>query len=212
MTSRKMGIQQKAARLLFILTKGSERLEIPGTSGEIAVFNGATRLHAMAFWVRYPDYLAEELLDIVESEGDRLLLTQVAAILQSKEPHLGLDAMIRFHYGAWEKVDEELAVLGTHDLIRLAKRIKGERTQDVSFLVKPRAFEVAERIEREFPLLGWYASRMELVLRVVNTLGESGLKKRQYLQQEYAETQLGQVIPAITQRVQARFELLNRGI
>ena len=211
MSSRKMGIQQKAARLLFILTKGAAPLDTPGTSGEIAVFNGATRLHAMAFWVRYPDYLADELLDIVQTGGDRTLLPQVGEILESEEPHLSLDAMIRFHYGAWEKVDEELAFLGTHDLVRLAKRIKGEQVQDVSFLIKPRAFDVAARIEREFPLLSWYASRMTLVLRVVNAVGEAGLKQKQYLQQEYADTQLGQVIPAITARVRARYTLMSRG-
>ena len=57
---------QKAMRLLAVLVAGREDLPRPGPDGEVAIFRGETRLHALMFWLRSPDYLAWELLELAE--------------------------------------------------------------------------------------------------------------------------------------------------
>ncbi len=62
--SRDLQINQRsyfidAIRLLFVLTAGSETPRTQ-TKNEEAVFCGETRLNAWDFWMRYPDYLADE--------------------------------------------------------------------------------------------------------------------------------------------------------
>ena len=55
-------VYQDAIRLLFILVNGSEEL-IDETNINIkGIFRGKARLYAMDFWVRYPDYFANELI------------------------------------------------------------------------------------------------------------------------------------------------------
>jgi len=129
--------QQRAARLLYTLTAGAERLRAPGPSGEVAVFRGVTRLNAMAFWVRYPDYLANELLSIVEQQNDREALAAAGRILDEEEPVLRSDAMIRFMRGAYEKMDSDLSFLAARRILRQAKWLSGDQALDVQYLLMP---------------------------------------------------------------------------
>ena len=55
-------------------------------------------------------------------------------------------------------------------------------------------------------MLDWYPSRARLVAEVAAGRGGSALKERQYEKIEYAETELGGVIPAVTNRVKERLE------
>lgn len=52
-----------ALRLLFILVRGSTVLE-QAVDGWDRVFYGEKRALAIDFWLRYPDYLADQLVDI----------------------------------------------------------------------------------------------------------------------------------------------------
>jgi hypothetical protein len=205
MAGRIMSPQQRAIRLLYTLTAGAERFTAPGPAGEAAVFRGVTRLNAMAFWVRYPDYLANELLSIFEQQNDREALTAAGRILDDEEPLLRSDAMIRFRHGAYEKMDSDLSFLASRRILRRAKWVAGDQTLDVQYLLMPLAFELAERAAREFPSLCWYSDRMELVLKVVRHLGDMALKRQQYLQPEYATTAQGTPIPSIEHRVRERY-------
>lgn len=211
MILRRLSLQQKALRLLFILTRGASVRDAPGPRGEVAVFEGITRLNAMAFWVRYPDYLANELLDLYETSRDSVLLHAVGRIFADEEPTLRADAMIRFRYGAYEKVDTELSFLASLGLVARVRRVTGDQTREADFLLMPRAFDIADRAAADHPTLAWYSHRMELVLRVADAHGDTALKRRQYLQPEYAATPFSREIPSITQRVWDRYKGLCDG-
>ena len=103
----------------LLLVKGARQLSAPGISGEVSIFEGATRYNAIAFWMRNPDYLANELLDLYEEKPDERILATVARIFDDNEPELRLDEMIRWKYGAHEKEDDALSVLVARKLIKL---------------------------------------------------------------------------------------------
>lgn len=52
--------------------------------------------------------------------------------------------------------------------------------------------------------LTWYRERARIVARVAGATGGAALKDRQYLQREYAQTELNRVIAPVAERVQAR--------
>jgi len=99
-----------ALRLLFLLVEGSEAISQPHPAGAARIFRSEARLHALDFWVRYPGYLAAELLDRFEldptkkaraySKGNRQKVALVAALasdvelLLLDEPTSGLDPLM----------------------------------------------------------------------------------------------------------------------
>lgn len=193
-----------AVRLLHILVMGAEPLAVPHESGAMGVLRGEVKLHAYDFWIRNPDYLAEELLDLHVATGARRYLDQAEAILVFEEPDIRRLPMIRFRFGAYERLDDTLALLKSRDLVRVTGTRSGAKVDEWDFLVMPRAYDLAAGIELEFPVLSWYRERAALVHEVAGGRSGSALKKRQYQQADYAETELGGVIPSITPRVLAR--------
>ncbi|QPH54802.1 hypothetical protein [Pontivivens ytuae] len=114
--------RQNAVRLLACIVAGSEGPE-PGVWDEevVAVLDGQARLQALDFWIRYPDYLANELLDLYEKDGAERLLETAKRIFSDREPELRHLPMIRYHFGAYEPLDNALAILRAADLIRIKR-------------------------------------------------------------------------------------------
>jgi len=76
-----------------------------------------------------------------------------------------------------------------------------------------RAGEAAlDRLSAAAPELAWYRDRAQIVARVAGTRGGKALKDRQYLQKEYAGTELSQVIAPVTDRVLQRLETILEGL
>ena len=199
-----------ALRLLYIFVNGAEPFLESHSSGASAILRGEVRLHAYEFWIRNPDYLAEELLDLFVATRTQRYLDEAAAIFAAEEPDIRRLPMIRYKFGAYERLDDSLALLSSRNLVRTVGTKSAIKVTEWDFLVMPRAFELAEGIEAEFPVLGWYGRRAALVNEVAAGRSGSALKKRQYEQLDYAETELGGVIPTITDRVRARLaELMH---
>lgn len=197
-----------AIRLLYILVKGSCPLD-GFSSGEIyAVFKGQARLHALDFWIRYPDYLAEELLDRYEQKCNAQDLLSVKQILSEQEPELRRFPMIRYRFGAYEKIDNTVSILRSRNLISVKRKIENGVLKETDFHVHKSAFSLADDIVKEWTPLSWYADRAALVADVAGDRGGAALKERQYQQIEYAATQLGRVIPSISARVLERYDKL----
>jgi hypothetical protein len=89
-----------ALRLLYILVAGCSALPEHDASGAVAVFKGEARLYAFDFWMRNPDYLSEELLDLFESTKERNYLDIVKEIFLAEEPDIRRFPMIRYRFGA----------------------------------------------------------------------------------------------------------------
>ena len=212
MANRKLTPHQNAIRILFILTRGARLLTPAGLDGAVAVLQGEARLHALDFWVRNPDYLAHELLDLYANTKDRSLLDRVDAIFADAEPDLRHYPMIRYRFGAYERIDNTLSVLVSRGLVRIESTTQGGRVVETEFRLMPSAMALADTIVAEFPRLNWYAERADLVAWVAGTRGGSALKDRQYQQIEYASTELGRTIPSIAERVKDRLQALKRSL
>jgi hypothetical protein len=191
-----------AVRLLFILALGSEDSETVDR-----VFRGEKRAMAIDFLVRYPDYLADELLNRFENEGDADALAAAEAIFAAEEPDIRTVSMVRWRRGAFQNIEMPLSILAAYGLVRPLKQTAGQRRHD--FVILPEAFAFIERIEREQPTLSWYRERVELVLTLAGFRSGSSLKGEQYLHPEYRDARHGTEIPSIKDRVLARLNALG---
>lgn len=192
-----------AIRLLFILALGSE--EVDGRR----VFHGEKRAMAIDFLVRYPDYLADELLNLYEAEGDPVVLAEVEGIFAAGEPDVRLVRMVRWHRGAFQNIETALAILRSRHLVRALRQVGGQRRHD--FIVEPTAFDFLNDVLEQQPSLAWYRDRTELVMRLAGLRSGSSLKDDQYLHPEYRDAPLGTEIPSIKARVLDRLKRL-RGV
>ena len=105
-----------AIRILFILNAGGMPLVDPNDPTVAKIFKGEARLHAFDFWMRNPDYLASELLDGYEATGNADYRQAAEAIFESDEPDLRRIPMIRYLFGAYERLDDALSLLRSRDL------------------------------------------------------------------------------------------------
>ena len=174
----------------------------------VAVLRGQSRLQALDFWMRNPDYLANELVTEFERNEGAELLTLAQQILNSREPDLRRLPMIRYHFGAFEPLDNPLAILRAADLIRIQREgIPGQIREHI-YLLTARGRAAMNELAAAAPEIAWYKERAAVVVRVAGDAGGKALKDRQYLQQEYAATEMKHVIAPITDRVHKRLEAM----
>lgn len=206
--------EQDAVRLLLLIDGACEPLaaadaQDAALAGAVGVVRGQVLLQKLDFWLRNPDYLANELLDAYEDRREQHLLDKAALILTSEEPEVRRYPMLRHYFGAYEPLDDALAVLRSAGLLVRRRRgtIGHVRQHDYYLLALGR--QVAREIVSTAPEFGYYVSRVELVLELAGERGGSELKKRQYLQREYATAPLGTRIGAVTGKARARLAQLQ---
>jgi len=197
-----------ALRLLYILVAGSSPIPVGNASGAAAIFKGEARLYALDFWMRNPDYLAEELLNLFEEKRDQRHLDAASEIFRAEEPAIRRFPMIRYRFGAYERLDDTLAILRSRKLIAIIGKKAGAKVLETDFLIMPSAFALAVQIVNEFAALTWYLSRATLVAELAGDRGSKALKEHQHKQIEYHETNLGGTIPPIALRVHTRLQRL----
>jgi hypothetical protein len=213
---RKASRWQSTVRLLLLLTAASDAPadadgEVP--DGTVGVVRGQLRLQKLDFWVRYPDYLANELMNEYEKTPDEpYLLVLAGDILDSDEPDLRRLPMLRHRFGAFEPLDDVLAPLVEKGLLRKSQLVNRERVAEHRYWLTARGREVALTLVTEAPALQWYRERTQLVVRLSDGLGGEQLKRRQYLVRDYADTPWNSHIPPITDKARARLAHLRAGV
>src|SRR5687767_13692353 len=81
--------QQSAVRLLACICAASEPVQDTEFGSDIVgILRAQSRLQALDFWIRYPDYLANELLNEFETDGSTDDLELPRRILHDREPDL----------------------------------------------------------------------------------------------------------------------------
>jgi hypothetical protein len=204
-----------AVRLLLLLDTAVAEIA-PSQAGAappsaVGVVRTQTLLQKLDFWLRYPDYLADELLNDFEGSGEQVLLEIASEILQSDEPELRRIPMLRYKFGAYEPLDMPLSVLSVAGLVvvRWSRTENRVRQYDYYLTVQGRA--TAQSCVHDFPELAWYGQRTRLVVALAQGTGMSGtaLRRRQYLQRDYAGTGLGEEIASIADRARRRLEALK---
>lgn len=203
---------QHAIRLLVLLDGCGTPTVDGDPPGTVKSVRSELRLQAMDFWLRNPDYLADELVSMVETgTADAGHLNTARSLLDDPEPDLRWYPMPRWFFGAYEQLDDAFSILETYGLATLRRTgqpgKKSKRNQ--FFLTQAGAAAVAELAKDS--TLGWYAKQVKLVALVAGDDGGQALKDRQYLQATYAGTELGVAIAPIALRVRERLDALSAG-
>ena len=204
-------VYRDAFRLLFILVCGSAPLESPHDDWDRA-FYGEKRALAIDFWLRYPDYLADQLLNIYSNVGDESVLRAAERIFEEDEPDIRLVKMIRWRRGAFDDLQTSLAVLGYRGLARSMKRKLPTGSYRYEYLTGPKAREFLDEAVAGQPGLAWYERQTQLALQVAQDKSGSALKDIHYAEGEYAATPYGASIPSIKNRVLERIASIRGGI
>lgn len=198
-----------AVRILFLLVEGSiDNSELETADQYIRRFEGETRLQALDFWVRYPDYLADELLAQYGASGDASLFDAADFIFADDEPSEKAIPMLRRYFGAYEPLDTVLSILVVAGLVRPVT-IKHPTANPRHFLITAAGVDLCGQIVREHPIFQWYADRARLVLKVAHGRSGAALKDRQHQQKEYHDAQVDDLIPTIAERVQQKLETVR---
>ena len=135
-----------ALRVLYILVRGAEPPREDVDPAIVSIFYGEARLHAFDFWVRNPDYLIGELLDLYECSREQRYVRNAGAILDAEEPDIRRVPMVRYKFGAYEKLDNTLSLLRSRDLVRISRKIAGGRVRETDFQITSSATALAEEI------------------------------------------------------------------
>ncbi|OYD73833.1 hypothetical protein [Paraburkholderia hospita] len=188
-----------ALRLLFILALGSESTDSPPTNaaGSTHVFRSEKRVMAIDFLIRYPDYLADALLDRFDIEGDDSLLTAAKQIFENDEPSLRLVKMIRWNFGAYQSIETSLALLSAVGFVRPMMFTSEGGARQYEFYIFSSAFDFLKTSVEQVQALAWYRDRVTLAMRVANLQSGSKLKDWQYQHEAYSQTAHGMIIPSI---------------
>lgn len=203
----KVDYQRNALRILFILLKGSTPAGTKAVPGFDRVFKGETRVQALDFWVRNPDYLADEMLSLYEETGETEYLKEAERIFADDEPDLRRVPMLRRYFGAYEPLDTVLGILRSRGLVMpQSRKMEINGNDEHEFLVGPLARDFMARMVTDVPELDWYVRRVDLVLKVAGVRGGFPLKKHQHEQKEYHDAQIGDLIPTTTERVRKRLQ------
>jgi hypothetical protein len=198
-----------AIRILFAVQAGATQSSDNSLPDVISTFKGKTRLLAFDFWIRNPDYLAAELLDIYEQTHESSYLGVAESIISDNEPDLRRVPMIRFMFGAFDRLDDALSLLRSRDLIRISTNKIGNSVIETDFLLTSLGRDACEFSLAQAPVLRWYADRANLVAKVAGDRSGNSLKQKQYERAQYAETKLGGVIPPISEEVFQRLQALR---
>lgn len=202
-------VLQGALRLLFLLDRAgtTPRPESPAeAAGAVAVIEAEKKLQALHFWMRNPDYLALEILDLIqEGKPQGLSVKDAEALLEGDEPDLRLYPMLRNRYGAFEPLDDSMSHLVSVGLA-LCRRTRDSAVLNprIDYWLLPEGRKTAASIVAGHPVLRWYADRADLIAVVAGTDSGTRLKDRHYLVPAYADTPIGQIIPPVVDQVRAR--------
>ena len=200
-----------AFRLVCILLEGSVPVvEGEGAEGFDRVFHGEKRAQAFVFYVCYPDYLANRLLDMYDA-GQPDLLEKVGNIFAEEEPSVRLSKMIRWQRGAYFDLDNSLGVLCFYDLIQPIQRTLPNLGSQHDYLVGPKAAAFVKEAVKAQPALAWYLDRAQLAMTVGGLKSGHALKAEQYKFGEYEATKHSVVIPSIADQVKRRYENAKAG-
>lgn len=200
-------VMQHAIRVLVILDACGEPVKSGDPPGCVGAIRAEVRLQALDFWLRNPDYLAGELLGMVEAGTlPESHLVDVVHLLNDPEPDLHWYPMPRWHYGAYEALDDAFSVLSAYGLADVRRLGGVKKTAASQLFITQKGKQAVVDLAAE-PVLSWYTEQVKLVKLVAGNDNGSTLKKRQYQQAEYAKTKLGVNIAPIAGAVRERLAI-----
>jgi hypothetical protein len=168
-------------------------------------------LQKLDFWLRNPDYFSNMLLDRYDQSHEPWLLETAREVMNSREPDLRRYPMLRYRFGAYEPLDDALAVLAAPGLVVRRRDGTAAHTRQHVYYLTAKGRETAELVISDAPALKYYVDRVAVLVRATRGQGGTELKDEQYRQPEYANTAYNDRIGPITERVRERIDTYREG-
>jgi hypothetical protein len=186
--------QQDAVRVLVLLREAGDRPPPdPPRPDATACIQAESRLHALDFWLRNPDYLAFELLELNEQTPDVALVEQARRLIDDEERHF---PMLRHLFGAYSELDGPLSLLRCYKLAWDVRRPASlNRRRDIYLLEKGERL-LEDKLDA-VPELAYYAERAQWVARVAGDRHGRALKDFQKRLETYREIRWGSQIAPV---------------
>lgn len=164
-------------------------------------------LQKLDFLVRYPAYLAYELIElhdrgIAAATDANEVKGLVRQLIEDQEPELRTTPFRRFWRGAYESIDRVEAWWHAHGLAYTGTEPRREgitaaRPQKYFFLTA-QGEQTAANLIAQVPDALWYYDRISLIHRFFGALTAAELKAMQYSHPSYKEAQLNEYIPDLS--------------
>jgi hypothetical protein len=130
----------------------------------------------------------------------RIPHAEIQAIFDRDEPDVRIIKVLRWRYGAYDHIQDALAILSARNLVKpMKKKIPTGSQHD--FLIFSTASSFLAAAVQDQPALKWYQDRTRLALLIAGDKSGSSLKDMQYEAPEYENTLMSAVIPSIKGRV-----------
>lgn len=204
-------IERQAVRILFIIRFCGEEtapsLPLPFADLFDYWIESEIKLQKVEFWVRYPDYLADALLDVCSSPKTAHrradIMGIVYKIFEDREPIVRTVPMQRLWYGAYESLDRVMSFLISRRLVKGRQQEHGHHS--TAFFLTSRGSELVQRLLDECPETQWYANRCTLIREFWGHLSGSKLGKIQHNNPIYHQTQIAGLIRSIEPEVRKKY-------
>lgn len=166
-------------------------------------FTPEYHLQKLDFLLRYPAYLAYELVELYRDPGDLKLerdeiMHLVRSIMLEREPEFETRPFIRFRYGAYEPLDRVEAWWTSRKLVYVRTEPRTDSRPQKYYFLTERALDAAQRLPEEVAAARWYAERAQLLQRYFGHFSPATLKNRQYTHETYRTARPGLFIPDLS--------------
>ena len=191
-------------RIFFIIYFFGEDYNESKYSDCCKVLNTEVKIQKIDFLLRNPDYLAYQLIDLMDRSGVNReeIKNIVKEIFRCEEPEIRRLEMDRFFFGAYEDIDEVIVFLKSFGFIRYeSERDTRLRTIKKKYYLTNKAKNKMEDNLNNIPALQWYVRRCELIKKYFGDYSGSELKSLQYQIEEYRDTVYKEYIHSIQEKV-----------
>lgn len=198
---------QDAVRILVLLYTCGDRRDLADAPrvDAVAVIRAESRLQALDFWLRNPDYLAYEVLDQFEERGDAADIELARGLLADE---VRAFPALRHLYGAYTEIDRAMSVLRSLMLAWDVRRDPAVRRRRDIYLL-PAGQSLIDDAIQQVDDLAWYVDRARVVASVAGPRRGRALKDHQKRLAEYRDIAWGTAIEPVTDRVRERIEAIE---
>lgn len=200
---------QSRIRVLLILYFFSIPYEDKEHENRKTLFETEVRIQKIDFLIRNPDYLAYELLSLVQEgkvEDKKEVKNIVGGMFLDKEPLIRKNEMERFFFGAYEDLDDVIAFLKAFDFIEYesGKNVAGQ-VFGKKYYITSSGVDRIENGVKDVGSIAWYVRRCKLIKKFFGEMSGSDLKVRQYQIEKYRDTPLNQYIESIVEETKSMY-------
>jgi len=159
---------------------------------------------ARDFWVRYPDYLADELIDIALDRQDVTHLEQAEGLLD--DPTIDFDwlPMVRWRNGAYWWMTDAIAILVSNELVEYCPKSSTAGIAQHLYYLTTAGEDFVNSVLSGVVEFDAIAKRAKLAALIDPGAAGTQLKLKQYEVEEYAGTTQGSTIPSRLEAVRLR--------